>query len=97
MASYDNNSEQNPFEDSTEFGSTLHQTRDLIDLQNNNNTNAHQPFLENASSSSTLKYQELPAPAYVHQQSPFKRNDSSFALDEGKEKKIPSPIFIFKQ
>ncbi|KAG1293014.1 hypothetical protein G6F66_006458 [Rhizopus arrhizus] len=83
MASYDNNSEQNPFEDSTEFGSTLHQTRDLIDLQNNNNTNAHQPFLENASSSSTLKYQELPAPAYIHQQSPFKRNDSSFALDEG--------------
>ncbi|KAG1057500.1 hypothetical protein G6F43_000671 [Rhizopus delemar] len=83
MASHDNNSEQNPFEDSTEFGSTLHQTRDLIDLQNNNNTNAHQPFLEDTSSSSTLKYQELPAPAYIHQQSPLKRNDSSFALDEG--------------
>lgn len=84
MASYNNKPEQNPFEDSSELGSapTHHPNRDLIDLQDNKPA---PPFSASTSSSSTLQQQELPAPAYIQQQSHLKRGDSSFALDEGKK------------
>ncbi|KAG1140735.1 hypothetical protein G6F38_008904 [Rhizopus arrhizus] len=71
LASYNNNTEKNPFEDSSEFGSSHHQTRDLLDSH-------RQPF-SSSTSSSTL--QDLPAP--IQQQAHLKRQDSSFAMEEG--------------
>lgn len=72
MASYNNNTEKNPFEDSSEFGSSHHQIRDLLDSH-------RQPF-SSSTSSSTL--QDLPAP--IQQQAHLKRQDSSFAMEEGR-------------
>jgi cytoskeletal protein RodZ len=72
VASYNNNTEKNPFEDSSEFGSSHHQTRDLLDSH-------RQPF-SSSTSSSTL--QDLPAP--IQQQAHLKRQDSSFAMEEGR-------------
>ncbi|KAG2230112.1 hypothetical protein INT48_002466, partial [Thamnidium elegans] len=82
-----NNNTQNPFEDSSESGlsqsrydySPSHQapTQDLIDLQQNRSVQSQHQTFSNSTSSSTLNPQQ---PAYTHQ---VKRNDSSFAIDEG--------------
>lgn len=87
MASNNNNT-QNPFDDSSESGlgqsrydySPSHQapTQDLIDLQQNRSVQSQHQTFSNSTSSSTLNPQQ---PAYTHQ---VKRNDSSFAIDEGK-------------
>lgn len=90
MASNNNSSTQNPFEDSSESGlsqsryeqstpSHQEQPRDLVDLQQNLVIQSQQQTFSTATSTSTINPQQ---PAYTHQQ--IKKNDSSFAVDEGK-------------
>lgn len=90
MASNNNSNTQNPFEDSSESGlsqsrneqstpSHHEQGRDLIDLQQNRAIQSQHQTFSTSTSTSTLNPQQ---PAYTHQQ--IKRNDSSFAIDEGK-------------
>lgn len=79
---------QSRYEYSTQQQQHSHQVQnqDLIDLQQNRSIPSHQPVenttFSNSTSSSTLNPQQ---PAYTHQgqQQQIKRNDSSFAIDEG--------------
>lgn len=87
---------QSRFDYSTQQHQQPHQVQnqDLIDLQQNRSFQSQQQTttttttttsFSNSTSSSTLNPQQ---PAYTHQgQQQIKRNDSSFAVDEGKEKK----------
>lgn len=84
---------QSRYDYSTQHHQQPHQVQnqDLIDLQQNRSFHSQQQTtttttttsFSNSTSSSTLNPQQ---PAYTHQgQQQIKRNDSSFAVDEGKE------------